>query len=113
MSAALLSVWAIRSSSKVLAVFSTTGDRPQFVHDRRSGYFGSFGPENRLRFPGWRGVFLSPLGIILPPHWVGVLGLSISSEAGIAMGRVLFPYSKQRHVVGQPDVAFLGLKSRI
>ena len=74
---------------------------------------GTSGPENRLRFPGWRGVFLRPLGIILPPHWVGVLGLSISSEAGIAMGRVLFHYSKQRHVVGQPDVAFLGLKSRI
>ena len=39
---------------------------------------GTSGPENRLRFPGWWGVFLSPLGIILPPHWVGVLGLSIS-----------------------------------
>ena len=74
---------------------------------------GTSGPENRLRFPRRRGVFLSPLGIILPPHWVGVLGLSISSEAGIAMGRVLFHYSKQRHVVGQPDVAFLGMKSRI
>ena len=113
MSAALLSVRAIRSSSKVLVVFSLRGDRLQFVHDRRSCYFGSFGPENRLRFSGRQGVFLSPLGIILPPHWVGVLGLSISSEAGIAMGRVLFHYSKQRHVVGQPDVAFLGLKSRI
>ena len=74
---------------------------------------GTSGPENRLCFSGWQGVFLSPLGIILPPHWVGVLGLSISSEAGIAMGRVLFHYSKQRHVVGQPDVAFLGMKSRI
>ena len=51
-------------------------------------YIGTSGPENRLRFPGRRGVFLSPLGIILPPHWVGVLGPSISSEAGIAMGRV-------------------------
>ena len=74
---------------------------------------GTSGPENRLCFSGRRGVFLSPLGIILLPHWVGVLGLSISSEAGIAMGRVLFHYSKQRHVVGQPDVAVLGLKSRI
>ena len=49
----------------------------------------------------------------LPARFDVVLGLGISSEAGIAMGRVLFPYSKQRHVGGQPDVAFLGLKSRI
>ena len=72
---------------------------------------GTSGPENRLRFPRWPGVFFRPLGIIRPARGGQFRAEYRLLRQGNHHRRVLFHYSKQRLVVGQAGVAFLSVKS--